>query len=152
MQKSIGRNLALFAVTSLSLTCLSLAARAGTFRAELSGFPDGNPSGFFEYSLSPRGAKFEVHETSIDVEFSNGQTVNFSNDEFQGNRSTRKYWFQHKPNPGSSFPDYILQLGYDDLKKAKPGDEIPAKAAYRSRDANGSRVTDEEVKGFIRIK
>ena len=151
MLYKIRKSAVIFAVVSFSLILIALTAKAATFKAELFGFPDSNPNGFFEYSLSPRGADFEVLNTSINVKFADGQTINFTNDDFQGNRSTLKYWFQFKPNPDSSFPDYILQLGYSDLKKAQPGDEIPATAAYRSRDANGSRITNEKVQGFMRI-
>ena len=151
MLKKIRKKAVIFAIVSCSLIFTALAAKAGTFKAELLGFPDSNPNGFFEYTLSSDGADFEVLNTSIQVKFADDQTIEFTNDDFQGNRSTRKYWFQFKPNADSSFPDYILQLGYSDLKKAKSGEQYPATAAYRSRDVNGKRITDEEVQGFIRI-
>ena len=151
MLKQIRKNTVILAIVSFGLIFMALTAKAATLKAELLGFPDSNPNGFFEYSLSSRGADFEVLNTSIKVKFADGQTIEFTNDDFQGNRSTRKYWFQFKPNSDSSFPDYILQLGYSDLKKAQPGEQYPATAAYRSRDVNGKRITDEEVQGFIKI-
>ena len=151
MLKKIRKNAVIFVIVTCGLIFTALTAKAGTFKAELLGFPDSNPNGFFEYSLSSGGADFEVLNTSIKVKFTDDQTIEFTNDDFQGNRSTRKYWFQFKPNANSSCPDYILQLGYSDLKKVKSGEQYPATAAYRFRDVNGKRIIDEEVQGFIRI-